>query len=313
MKKLLILITICIGLVSCNQVEETYEFATGGPAGTYYPLGNSIAELLTDTNTTYFVTTYSTNASIQNCELIQSSKMDMAIVQSNVAYWARNGKGMFEEKLDELSGITSLYTEVIQVVVKDDSDIQTITDLKGKSVNIGEVDSGNYFDAINILRAYGMTEKDIVMKNKSSDDTIADLLNEEIDAVILTAGIPTKTIKNLSSEMDIRILTLDDIFIDELILAEPYLTKVVIPKETYNGLEEEVITIGTDALWVASKYMDDDIVYEMTMHFFENLNKLSFNSKNADAITLDSALSGMSIPLHPGAKRYYEEKGLISE
>ncbi|MBN2794623.1 MAG: TAXI family TRAP transporter solute-binding subunit [Clostridia bacterium] len=311
MKKIYFVLILSLVLVSCSHQTENLKFATGLAGGIYYPLGSSIAEMLTDSNLGFIISAYSTSASVQNCNLIKTSEFDMALIQCNVAYWAYNGRGMFEEPVEQLNGIASLYTEVIQVVARKDANIRSIADLKGKRVNIGDYGSGNYFDAINLLNAYGMSESDLIIDEDKVDNAYLSMVNENLDAIIMTAGIPTGTIQNIASEVEIEIVPMDDEIIDALVRSEPYLVKTLIPAGTYKNIERDILTLGTEALLVVSESLDDDLVYEMTKNFWNSISHLNNNSLNIDNIDLETALRGMSIPIHPGARKYYEEKNIL--
>ncbi|MCH4888447.1 TAXI family TRAP transporter solute-binding subunit [Acidaminobacter sp. JC074] len=305
--KRLILLIILIFLFGCsNQVIEL-DFATGGVGGVYYPLGSTIAELISDNVDNVLVNAYTGNASVSNTNLIHEGEIEMALVQSNVANWAREGIDTFEAPVEEIYAVASLYSEVIQVVVRADAEIESFEDLRGEHISLGKIDSGNYFDAVNILKAHDIELKDIHSHNLTFSESFDMLVNGEIDAVFLTSGIPTSSVTLISSKIDIRLLGIDEETLQSIIEDFSFYTREIIPAKTYLGQEKDIITLSTRALWVCHESVDEEIVYESLKGFYQSHEDLRNSHKSLRGESLNTALDGIAIPLHPGAKKYYKE------
>lgn len=313
-KQITIVFIICIGLMSCNASDETLKIVTGSTGGTYYPIGSEIAEILSDNMDGYIVNAYTGNASVSNSNLILENAVDMALVQSNVSYWAYKGIGMFEEApVSTIRGISSLYSEAIQIIVRSDSDIKSISELKGKRVNIGEVSSGNYFDSIAILEAYNLKESELQIYNHSFSEALELINNAEIDAVFITSGIPTTSVILMGSNIDIEILSIDESEIELLQINQPYYTKETIPANTYPGVDYDVTTLAVKALLVCSNELSEELVYNITKTFWNNNSSLKSTHEKGKSINIESSLDGMSILIHEGALKYYNEIGILND
>ena len=316
---------------ACFAAKTFFAIATGGTGGTYYPLGGVLAQALTTKVPDVIVTAQSGNASTANLNLIRSGDIESAFVQNNTAYQAYNGTDQFKDNpVKNVRGIASLYPEVIQVVTRQAAGIKTIADLKGKSVIPGDRGSGTAVDAENILKAAGMTFNDFGQLDWLSFAGISQRMQDnQADAGFITAGIPTSSVMELTSSTQINILNLDDALIKKVTDAYPFYAKVIIPADTYSGQTEPVSTVAVMAQWVCSAEVDAELIYKLTQALWEPgfhvLRKKDGKPEPAPSgaaimaqahakgkdVTLDTALAGMAIPLHPGAERYYKEKGLI--
>lgn len=310
MKKLVFLVIILMLLMACSSEVSNYKFVTGDPGGTYYPLGSSISELLTNHSEHFDVSAYVGNASVSNTKMISNGEADMALVQSNVAYWADMGHEMFDEPIDNIRGIAALYPETIHIVVRADSDIENIEDLRRKNISIGEEGSGNYFDALNILEAYGIKNTDYIQLKFQWNDANQGMINGSVDAIFMTSGVPTSSLNALASEVEIRLIPIDQEIIDRLLEEKPYYKAGLVPAGTYVGVDQDIPTLTMKALWVCNEQLDEEDVYEMTSLFWENFKDVTDINFSTQKIKMEEALAGMSIQLHSGAMRYYEEQDI---
>lgn len=298
-------------LSACSNGEDSIDMTTGGTGGTYYPVGGAIAQILSDNIDGMTVNSLVGNASVANCDLIKEGNTDLALVQNNVAYWAYEGIGVFKENsVTNLRGIGSLYPEAVQIVVLRESDIESVEDLKGKKVSVGVIGSGVNFDVENILAVHDMTEKDFEALHLSFSEAAAKLKNNEIDAAFVTAGYPTSSILDVNLEREIDIVPIDQDKINAMMEALPFYSSAIIPADTYSGLDEDVVTVTTLAMLVVREGLDDSVVYDITKTLWEHRDELEDAHENGRDITIDSALNGMGIPLHPGAEKYYKETGV---
>lgn len=308
---IILVLSLAMMLVAgCGEKKQFLSITTGGTGGTYYPVGGAIAQTVTENLDYLTVNSQAGNASVANCNLIGEGETESALVQNNVAFWAYEGIGAFEgQAIDKLRGIASLYPEAIQIVALEESGITSVEDLKGKKVCVGELGSGVHFDVTNILAAHGMTEDDIQVDYLSFSEASQKLKDKQIDAAFLTAGYPTSSVTDVNLARDIVIVPIAEDKIAKMIETSPFYAKTTIPAGTYNGIDEEIQTATTMAMWVVSADVSEDIVYEMTKTLWENRSEVESAHEKGKDITIETALDGMGIPLHDGAQKYYDEIG----
>ena len=295
------------GIVSA-QGTTFLSIATGGTSGTYYPIGGALAKVLNENIDNMNASAQSTGASVTNTRLIYNQEVELAILQNDIANYAVNGERQFEgNQVNNMSGVASLYPEVIQIIVRSDAGINSIADLKGKSVAVGAPGSGAEANASQILEFFGLSYDDIEEDYLSFGEAASRLKDRQIDAAFLTAGIPTAAVMDVAATQDIKLLNFSDQDIESLNEAYPYLTGVTVPAGTYNGLDNDVQTVALQAILVAESSLSEDVVYNITKAIFENRDTLIAAHDRARDITLDGAMSGMTVELHPGAQKYYDE------
>ena len=317
-KKILILvlaISLVMGMLSFGMAAERQfiAIATGGTGGTYYPLGGALAQMLSNNVEGLIVTAQTSNASRANCNLISRGQIETAFSQANVTYWSYTGTGIYENEpiLTNLRGIASLYPETIHIVATKASGIKTIEDLKGKKVGVGAPNSGTAADAEIILNAHGITFDDIKADFIDFNEVAQRLIDGQIDAGFTTAGFPTSSIINIATKRDIVLIPISAEKIKELVATIPYYGATVIPGGLYTGVDEDVVALATPALWICDAKLAPTLVYKMTKALWEQRDVLEKVHSQGKNITLETALDGIGIPLHPGAELYYKEVGLI--
>lgn len=312
MKKLTLLLIIAmvfsVGLVGCGQ-NQSLIIATGGTSGTYYPLGGGIAQII-ENNTDMKAQAQTTGASVENMRYIASEEVDLAFTQTDIADYAVKGVEMFDKPVANLRAIATLYPETIQIVLPADSAIATVADLKGKRVSVGAPGSGTELNAKQILEVYGLTFEDLDAQHLSFGDSSQSIQDGQLDAAFVTAGAPTAAVSELSATKGVKILSLEQDKIDQLIAQYPFYTLDVVPTGTYAGQDQEVTTVAVKAMLVARDGLSEEQVYNITKALFENLDKLVSINAKAELIKLDTALQGVSLELHPGAAKYFEEQGI---
>ena len=284
--------------------------ATGGTSGTYYPLGGDIANLFNTTIEDMKASAQATGGSADNLRLIEVGDAEMGTVQNDVAIFAYTATDSFaDEQITSFSVVSSLYAEYVQIVVRADSDIQCIADLKGKAVSIGAAGSGVYTNAMHILEAAGLTEADIDAQYLSFSESADGLKNKQIDAAFVCAGIPNAAITELASTTGVRLISLSEEEAASLIAAHPTYANLTLPADVY-GLDTDTNCVAITALLVCTNDLDEDLVYQMTKNLFEQEGILT-HAKAAE-ITLDTAFVGVGeLPIHPGAAKYYQEVNLM--
>ena len=253
----------------------------------------------------------STGASKANIQLVNTNDAQIAIVQNDVMTYAYNKTDMFETDAaapyKSFSAIASVYPEAIQIIAN--KSINSISDLRGKKVSVGDAGSGTEFNAKQILAAYGIDiETDITKNNQSFADSCDGLKNGILDAAFLTAGHPTVAVTELASNYDFNILNIDNEHANQLINNYGFYTIVNIEKDTYPVLNNDVQTVAVMATYIANNNLDEDTVYAFTKALFEE--KGNFNHAKASLLDASKGKNGIDIPIHPGAEKYYKEKGI---
>ena len=213
--------------------SRTLRFVTGGESGTYYAFGSVIAQHASN-NAGVKVVGLSGNGSQANVQELVDGTADFAFCQSDVMAYAYNGTNLFESKVEGFSTVAALYMEQVQIVTTNPA-IKTVADLAGKSVSIGAPGSGVYFNAIDVLSAYGLTENDIKPTYQSFGDSADALKNGQIDAAFIVAGAPTTAVTDLATTKDTYLVSLDDEHVAKLLETSDYYTKTVIAKDVYFG------------------------------------------------------------------------------
>ncbi|MBD8069547.1 TAXI family TRAP transporter solute-binding subunit [Bacillus sp. PS06] len=280
--------------------------ATGGSSGPYNIIGTTLANEYSEV---YGVNSkpQATGASVENINLIKEGKAEMAFVMSDVLTEAVNGEGSFSESVTQVQQVATLYPNFVQIITTADSDINTIEDLVGKRVAVGDQNSGVEVNARNLLNGHGITYDDIQVDYLGYAEAADGLKSGTIDAAFLTSGLPNASVLELSKTLDIKMVTVDPNNIAEIAKAQAYFVAIDIPAGTY-GNEEPVPTAAImNALVVKSDLSEDD-VYKLTKTFFESLEKLGNSHQAATEVSLEAAQQGMVAPVHPGAKKYYDEQ-----
>ena len=287
-------------------------FTTGGEAGTYYAFGGVLAQKVSEVTSTS-VTAITSGGSAANIDALDMGDAQLGFSQSDVLSYAYNGERTFEElgAIDTFSIVAPLYMEQVQIVTLN-PDIKTVADLAGKAVSIGAAGSGVYFNAIDILGVYGLTEDDIKPTYQSFGDSVESLQDGQIDAAFVVAGAPTTAVTTLSTTNPVQLVSLDDEHIDALIEVSPFYAKAVIPAETYN-MAENATTVAVSAVVIASDDVADVDVYNFLAGVFENLDDLAKVHDKANELSLEFASSFGGVPYHAGAVQYFADKGIEVE
>jgi TRAP transporter TAXI family solute receptor len=300
------LLAITTAIAGCGGKGNDLTILTGGEQGVYFPLGGALASIITDNVEDTSATGVATGASVVNVNDVNDDKGEIALVQNDIAYYAHEGLYMFDEVADNFSGLATLYPEVIQIVTSADSGIETVDDLVGKRVAVGDQGSGSDVNAQQILDIHGISYDDINVEYMAFGDAAAGIQDGNIDAAFITAGTPTGAIESLKTSRDIRIVSITPDKVQELMDKYPFFTSFDIPSDVY-GTGSDATTVAVQAMIIVSNELSDDAVYEITKAMFENLDVLANTHARGADISLETALEGMSIDVHPGAQRYFDE------
>ena len=306
----LVMVFGCMGAVAfaaeAKEGGSALNFTTGGDQGTYYGFGGVMAQKIGEVTSTS-VTAITSGGSQANIYALQDGDAELAFVQSDVMAYAYNGERLFEEDgaITDFSTVGALYMEQVQIVTLD-PEIKTVADLAGKKVSIGAAGSGVYFNAIDVLGAYGLTEEDIEPTYQSFGDSAEALQDGQIDAAFVVAGAPTTAVTSLAATSPVYLVSLDDEHIEALQETSPYYSKNVISKDAY-GTDDDVTTVAIGAVVIVRDDVSDADVYNFLYGVFENLDNLSHDK--AKELSLEFATSVADVPYHPGAAAYYADKG----
>ena len=312
MKKMLAILIAAMMVFTCASALAELTFTTGGTSGTYYAFGNVLAQYITN-NSDVAVTAVAGNGSADNIDLLDLGEAQLALVQNDVANYAYNGirfEAYEGAPVDSFTAIAALYDETVQLVTCD-PEIKSVADLKGKSVSIGSAGSGVYFNALDFFAAYDMTEDDITAQYLSFGDSAEALKDGKVDAAFVVAGAPTTAVVELSTSVDTYLVSVDDEHIEKLLALSDAYSKQVIPAGTYKGIDEDVTTVAMKATILANGDVTDDEAYTIVSTIYENIDDIK---ELYNTITLDLAYAAeCGLPYHPGAAKYFEEKGFTVE
>ncbi len=292
-----------------QQAETVFiNIGTGGTAGTYYPLGGAMAEILKANIPGVNATAESTGASSANINMLNQGEIELALVQNDVSYYADLGIELFEEqgKIEGLRAIATLYPEVCQIITTKNTGITSVADFAGKKIAVGAAGSGVEANARQILAAYGLSYEDIKPQYLSFAEAAAGLKDGNIDAGFITAGTPTSAVLDLSAQNQVVLISIDDAIADQLVEEYPFYTKVLIPADVYNT-DADIQTLAVKAMLATTDKMSEEMAYNITKAIFENLDKLAAAHAAGKSVSLETAQEGISIPLHPGAEKYFNE------
>ena len=309
MKKIVSLVVALVLALSCTAALAELTFTTGGEAGTYYAYGGVLAQYISD-NTDLDITVVSSGGSADNIDNLDAGLRQLGFVQNDVAYYAYNGIRLYEgEPITSFTALAALYDETVQLVTVN-PEIKSVADLKGRTVSIGAAGSGVYFNALDFLAAYDMTEEDIVPQYLNFADSAADLKDGKIEAAFIVAGAPTTAVTDLSTTNQIYLVSLTDEDVAKLQEISSAYSKNVIPAGTYKGIDEDITTVGVKATIIANEDVTEDEAYAIVKSIFEGKDSIS----HAKAAELDLEYASVcGLPYHAGAAKYFAEQGIEVE
>jgi TRAP transporter TAXI family solute receptor len=311
------------------QEPKFFRIASGSAGGTYYPMAGLIGNAVSNPPGSrpceeggscgvpgLVAVAQSANGSVANVNSIQSGAVESGFVQSDVAYWSYNAEGLFEgeEPFDKLRFIASLYPEHIHVYTRADSDIESVADLEGKTVNIGLPASGAKVGATLILEAYGLVEnEDYEAEYSNTAQAGQQIRDGQIDASLTVTGYPSAGISEVASTAGIKLIPIDQEHRDIVKEKAPFYSDAVIPAGAYEGVDYDTETVAVEAQWLVSADIDEELVYQITKALWNDNSRelLDKGLAKGKAVTRDTALEARGIPFHPGAERFYREAGMI--
>jgi len=296
---------------TATRADDFINVLTGGTSGVYYPMGVAIAKIYTDKMPNTRPTVQATKASVENLNLLQQGKGELAFtLGDSLAFaWEGNEEAGFKNKLTKLRGVAAIYPNFIQVVASKESGIKTLADLKGKRLSVGAPKSGTELNARAILGGAGISYKDLgKLEYLPFAESVELMKNRQLDATLQSAGLGVAAIRDLASAVEITIVEIPASLVEKV--GPPYV-KAVIPANTYTGQTTDIQGAAVVNYLATRADLSTDLIYAMTKSIFENLNELAAAHSAGKALKLEKALEGMPVPLHPGAEKYFKEKGLI--
>ena len=298
-----------MGFSGVASAKTFISIATGGTAGTYYPIGGAIAQAVSK-GSDIQATAETSNASVANINLLAKGDIEVAMVQNDITFWALNGKMMFKTPVKNIRAIAALYPEHVQLVTTKASGIKTIADLKGKRVSVGAPGSGVEGDVRSIFQVVGLRYQDMRVDFLDYGGTASRFKDNQIDAGFWVTGYPTASIMDLATMKDITLIPFDDDLIKKIRKEFPFFIASKIPAGTYRGVDRDVSTIAVKAILVTHDKVPDEVIYKFTKAMFANIKDIQGAHAAARQINLKTALDGLTAPLHPGAAKFYKEKGM---
>ena len=298
-------------LPAAAQAEQFINILTGGTSGVYYPLGVALGKIYADKIPGVRTQVQSTKASVENLNLLEKGRGELALAlgDSVKSAWEGDEEVGFKEKLTKLRGVAAVYPNYIQIVASEGSGVKTFGDLKGKSLSVGAPKSGTEVNARRIFDAMGMSYKDLGKTEYLPFGESVELIkNRQLDATLQSAGLGVASIRDLASSLPVTVVSVPAEVAKKL--GAPFVA-ATIPANTYTGQTADVPTVAIVNFLVTHEGVPEETVYQMTKQLFENLDQMVAAHKAASAIKLATATDGMPLPLHPGALRYYKEKGIV--
>lgn len=302
-------LVLVFSLTTVAASKKRLSFGTGGTAGVWFPLGAGMADILNRKCEGVIVTAEVTSGSVENTRLVGEGTIPMGFANDDAAYFAYHGTGIFNKKLDVYS-MFRVYPSCMQVVVLESSGIKSIKDLKGKRVCVGSPASSAELMGWNILDAYGIKKSDIRPAVLSFAESADALKDGNIDATFIMTGAPNSAVMDIMASKQAKVLPIDQNIIEKLTKDYGYYSSWVIPAGTYKGQDAPVATIGLMTTLIANSKLDEETAYNITKTIFENLDEVRKIHSVMAGYTAEEAVK-VPIPMHPGAKRYFKEKGLV--
>ena len=318
-------------VLSSSAIAEDYilRMGTGSLSGTSYAVGKTIAatiskpqedaELSCDKGGTcgvpgLLVIVQTSEGSAQNLAGLQNATIDMALTQSDLAYWAFRGEELYSQRepFVNIRAIGYLYPKLLHVITNRDSPIKRLSDLRGRRVSLGAFQSGTVVNARQVLQSFGAKETDLEAYFMSTDSAIDGLLSGQLDALFLMSGAPTPSIEFLQSEMQIRLLSLHQNTVNSLLNVNAYFAPNTIPAGTYIGIPD-VSTVSIGILLLVGAHLENDMVHDMTRALWHKSNRrfLSAGPEKSAIFTAEKAIRNVPIPFHDGALKYYQDRALL--
>lgn len=327
---------VCASLLllalSAGAAQETrfFRIGTAATGGSFFEIGGVIASAISSPAGSppcghggncgvpgLVAVAQATQGSLENIRLVASGQLESGFAQADLAGWAYGGSDLFakEGAMPQLRTIGSLFPEALHIVVRADSPIHAIADLKGKRLSLGGLGSGTVANARVLLTAAGFGEGDVIRKYLRPAQSAEEIKAGTVDAFFLGGGSPVPVLRELAASVPIRLIPIEGAVADTLVREFDFYSLTAIPADTYPGVSTATPTVGFYALWIVSAKADSDLVYAITKSLWNPATGRLLAGINplGKRVRLDDALTGLSIPLHSGAERFYREAGKATD
>lgn len=319
-----------LGAAALAQEPRFFRIGTAATGGSYFKIGGLVASAISSPDVGppcerggscgvrgLVAVAQATAGSIENLRLVGNGQLESGFAQADLAGWAYRGVNVFAEgaPLLRLRAIASLFPEVAHLVVRADSPIRSLADLRGKRVSLGETGSGSAADAAVLLAAAGLGESDLTRLYLRPGPAAGELKAGTLDAFFLVDGYPIPAIRDLAASVPVRLVPIEGKIVDALKKDFGFYSRTVIPSGSYPGVDADTLSLGFSALWLVNADVDSDLVYAITRSLWHPATAKLFAALDpiGKRILLYRALDGLSVPLHPGAARFYHEAGMAIE
>ncbi|RBW68566.1 TAXI family TRAP transporter solute-binding subunit [Bacillus taeanensis] len=313
---LFISLIVIFAMVGCSDNssaggnKSNVTITTGGTGGTLYPIGASITKIVNGGQDTIKVTNQASGGSVENVTLLQQGDAEFAIMGGDVAVNGYEGADVYEGNPQKLSGVFVAYDQPLTIVTLADSDINSIQDIKGKKVVVGQPGSGNEVKSKRMLEILDITYDDFEPQFISFSEAVDALKDNHVDVGMFWSGSPNASIMDLATTEDIKFISLSDEERERVSSTHAYYVDYTLPAGLYEGMDEDMTTLSVNAQVVTSPEVDEDVVYTFVKTLFENVDDFSVSHDAVKDFSLKTATEN-TIPLHPGAEKYYKEVGAI--
>ncbi len=298
------IITGCLG---SGLSRKEFTIATGSKAGVYYPIGEALGMILKQTYPDVNLRVIETAGSIENVQLLKEGKVDMALVQNDIAFYAAEGEAMFNgQKVTNISGIATLFPEVVQIVVRKETGIKSLNDLAGRKISVGSRDSGTYYNAQQILSIAGVWEK-IDHQYFSAGDSMQQLQEGKLDGFIFTSGLPNPAIVELAKKVEILLLPVDPELVQKLVSSFSFYFPSAIAPNQYPAQLEEIPAVEINAILVSGPSLIENDQYLITKNLFGTPNDLGQSHPRLSKMTKNSLRRQMPVQIGKGAHKAHSE------
>ena len=295
-----------------GEAAQSYHMviSTGGTSGSYFPMGGDIANVITNYVEGASATAQTSGGSIENLKLIERGESEMGLAQNALADYAFKGIDMFEQKLTKARAIATFYPELVQIDVRADKNVKNIEDIKGLKISVGPPGSGSEANARQFLEILGITYDTFQPQFLSNTDAADQLKDNVIDGMIITSGLPSPAIMDIALLSDVNVIGFTEEQLAAILDKMDFFTPETIPAGTYEGQEEDVVTIAVQAVLFISEDIPEDVVYGITKAIWEHKDELVMAMSKAEHMDPDDPVKGVTVPVHPGALKYYNEIGV---
>ena len=319
-RKIFLTLVAAAGLVAGGawaQQRIFFGVATGGTGGTYYPLGGMLAQLISNKASVdgkkISATAEAAGASVGNAKLLGTKDIESAFVAADILDAAYNGKAQFANApLKNLRALGALYPETVQLITRADSGINSVKDLKGKSISSGAPGSGQYQLVTDLLKVYGMARSDVKEDSSSFTQAVDKIKDGNLHATLITGGVPVAAVTDFAQSHALKIIPLAGPEVAALLKEQPYYTQVQLPANSYKGQTAAIPTLAVMAIWATHDGVPENQAYEVTKALYDNIAIMGQVHVQGQNISLSTATAVAGVPLHPGALRYFKSKGVAN-